>query len=244
MPRYKLTIEYDGTHFSGWQIQPNALTVEQTLEEAFSKILQQPVDLAGQGRTDAGVHARGQVAHVDIPDGVDIQKLLYGVNGMAGDDIQIVEAQETAPDFHARFDAVAREYEYSLTTRPMPLRYRYSWALTQPIEIEKLHRCAEILKGEFDFSGFSKYNKDNFTTLCEIHLSEFIADGELISYRIKANRFLRNMVRRLVGTMVHVAQGKMTIDEFKKVLENADSKTPTYTAPARGLVLQKVFFKK
>lgn len=244
MPRYKLTIEFDGTHFSGWQIQPEDITVEQTLEDAFSKVLQQPVDLIGQGRTDAGVHARGQTAHVDLPEGMDMEKLLLGVNGLAGDQIQVVGFEEVDAEFHARFDAIGREYEYTIIRRPMPLHRHFSWALRQPVDVDVLHQCAALLQGEFDFAGFSKFNEDNFTTLCEIQRSEFEIEGEIIRYRIRANRFLRNMVRRLAGTMVRVAQGKMTIDQFKEALENPNSNIPTYTAPARGLVLEKVFYKK
>ena len=244
MPRYKLTIEYDGTHFSGWQIQPEDITVEQTLEDAFSKVLQEPVDLVGQGRTDAGVHARGQTAHVDLSEGTDMEKLLLGVNGLAGDQIQVMGFEEVDTEFHARFDAIGREYEYTIIRRQMPLHRHFSWALRQPVDVDVLHKCADLLQGEFDFAGFSKFNEDNFTTLCEIQRSEFETEGEIIRYRIRANRFLRNMVRRLTGTMVRAAQGKMTVEQFKEALENPDSSIPTYTAPARGLVLQKVFYKK
>ncbi|SMO66503.1 tRNA pseudouridine(38-40) synthase TruA [Gracilimonas mengyeensis] len=244
MPRYKLTIEYDGTDFSGWQIQPNAITIEESLEEAFSTVLQQPVDLIGQGRTDAGVHARGQVAHVDLPEQADLEKLLSAVNRMAGDHIQIIDHQKVHADFHARFDAIARQYEYTLTTRSMPLMHRYTWPLRQPVELEKLHECAELLLGEHDFAGFSKYNEDNRTTLCTIQKSEFEIDGEVLKYHIRANRFLRNMVRRLIGTMVYVGQGKISKKTFRQILEKTAFKAPTYTAPARGLVLQEIFYKK
>lgn len=244
MPRYKLTIEYDGTNFSGWQIQPNDKTVEQTLEGAFSQILQQPVDLIGQGRTDSGVHARGQVAHVDLPDDTNLEKLIFGVNGMAGDEIQVVEYERVVDDFHARFDAIGRQYEYTITQKLIPLRRYHAWPLREPADVNKLHECAALLKGEFDFSGFSKFNEDNYTTLCEIQRSEFEAEGEIIRYNIRANRFLRNMVRRLVGTMVRVAQDKMSLEQFKEALENPGSSIPTFTAPAKGLVLEKVFYKK
>lgn len=177
MPRYKLTIEFDGTNFSGWQIQPEDITVEQTLEDAFSKVLQQPIDLIGQGRTDAGVHARGQTAHVDLPDGTDLEKLLLGVNGLAGDQIHVIQYEEVDPEFHARFDATGRAYEYTITRRSMPLHRHFSWSLRQPVEVEVLHKCAAMLEGEFDFAGFSKFNEDNYTTLCEIQRSEFEIEG-------------------------------------------------------------------
>lgn len=244
MQKYKLIIEYDGTDYSGWQIQPTDLTVEGQLEEAFSIIFQQDIDLIGQGRTDSGVHAAGQVAHVDLPDTFAPDEVKHKVNNLVGKKIQIVHIEEVSEDFHARFDASSREYEYTLTTRWMPLKERYSWQMNRPLDVNKLKECAALLKGEFDFAGFSKFNEDNYTTLCEIQRSEFFVDeeGEVIRYRIRANRFLRNMVRRLVGTMVRVAQGKMSIKDFKQVLEQPEQNIPTYTAPAKGLVLQKVFY--
>ncbi|MEX0610113.1 MAG: tRNA pseudouridine(38-40) synthase TruA [Balneolaceae bacterium] len=243
MQKYKLTIEYDGTNFSGWQIQPEAVTVEKVLEDAFQQILQQRIDLIGQGRTDAGVHARGQVAHVELPDEVDQQKLMYGVNGIIGDEVQVTKMEKVEAGFHARFDALSREYEYTITQRPMPLMNRYSWQLRNEINIQKLEECSQLLNGEFDFAGFSKFNEDNFTTLCEIQLSEIEIGGEVIIFRIRANRFLRNMVRRLVGTMVKVAEGKLSVLEFQDILENPETKTHAFTAPAKGLVLEKIFYK-
>lgn len=244
MQRYMLTIEYDGTDFSGWQIQPNDKTVEQTLEDAFSKVLQRPINLIGQGRTDAGVHARGQVAHVDVPKEVNMEKTLLGVNGLAGQEIQVVGFKPVSKEFHARFDATGREYEYTMIQRNTPLLRHHAWMLRQPVDTQILQALADEIHGEYDFSGFSKYNKDNYTTLCTIQKSNFEIEGEIIRYRIRANRFLRNMVRRLVGTMARVAQGKMEKEEFMKALNEPNSKIPTYTAPGHGLVLQKVFYKK
>ncbi len=244
MQRYLLTIEYDGTNFSGWQIQPNVSTIEQTIEDAFSTILQSDIDIIGQGRTDAGVHATGQTAHMDLPDDIEPDDLLYKANKLIGKEIQVTGVEKVADDFHARFDATGRQYEYTITKRWMPLKERFSWQLNQPIDYGKLEECAALLKGEFDFAGFSKFNEDNMTTLCEIQLSEFEQEGEVIKYYIRSNRFLRNMVRRLVGTMVRVAQNKMTLDQFEEALKKPDSGIPTYTAPAGGLVLQKVFYKK
>jgi tRNA pseudouridine38-40 synthase len=244
MKRFKLTVEYDGTDFSGWQIQPNAPTVEQAIEDAFSTILQTDIAIIGQGRTDAGVHAAGQTAHVDLPESINAEDLIYKTNKLIGKEIQITGVEEVPDDFHARFDATGRQYEYIITKRWMPLKQRYSWQLNQPIDYTKLENCANLLKGEFDFAGFSKFNEDTMTTLCEIQLSEFKQEGEVIKYHIRANRFLRNMVRRLVGTMVRVAQNKMTTEQFEEALKNPDPSIPTFTAPPAGLILQKVFYKK
>jgi tRNA pseudouridine38-40 synthase len=244
MPRYKLTIEYDGTDFSGWQIQPDDRTLEDTLEKAFSTVVQRSIDLVGQGRTDAGVHAKGQVAHVDLPKDTDLDKLLHGVNKMVGNEIEVTHIESVHQDFHARFDAIARQYEYTITTRNIPLLHRYAWDVHQPVDIQKLQECSAILEGEIDFAGFSKFNEDNKTTLCEIHQTEFEVEGEIIRYHIRANRFLRNMVRRLVGTMIHVAQGKKSVKNFQQKLQKPAFKMPTHTAPAKGLVLEKTFYKK
>jgi len=240
--RFKLTIEYNGAGFSGWQIQPDARTVEGELEKAFSKILQRNIDLIGQGRTDAGVHARGQTAHVDIEDIRDVQKLIFGVNGLVGSEIHIHKIEEVHAEFHARFDATSREYAYTILKKPSPLEDHLAWAQIGDIDSSKFYECAELLKGEFDFAGFSKYNEENFTTLCTIFKSEFEELDDRWIYRISANRFLRNMVRRIIGTMMEVGKGKTTVSEFKTVLENPDADVKTFTAPAKALVLEKVFY--
>jgi len=244
MIRYKLTIEFDGTNFSGWQIQPDSRTVEEEIEKAFSQILQQPIDLIGQGRTDAGVHAKGQVAHVDLPEGINPEKLRFGVNGLIGDEIQIHEIEEVDSEFHARFDATYREYEYTILKKSSPLLYRTTWFPNSTFDIQPIMKCCELLKGEFDFSGFSKFNEDNYTTLCTISLAEIEERDEEIIFKIRANRFLRNMVRRLVGTLVEVGRGKMDVLAFENQLLKPEPTQRTYTAPAKGLVLTKVFYKK
>jgi tRNA pseudouridine38-40 synthase len=245
MTRYKLTIEFDGTDFSGWQIQPDSRTVEETIEQAFSMILQQPVDIVGQGRTDAGVHARGQVAHVDLPSETDPVKVIYGVNGLVGKEIQIHQIEEVHSEFHARFYASSREYTYHMLNAPSPIKRKYAWWPRYELDIALLKQCAAMITGEHDFNGFSKFNEENYTTLCTVIDSEITVnlEGELI-YRIRANRFLRNMVRRIVGTMTEVAAGRMEPGHFERILKYPDSDIPTFTAPARGLILNKVFYEK
>lgn len=244
MKRYKLIIEFDGTNFSGWQIQPDSRTVEEELEKAFSQILQQPIDLIGQGRTDAGVHAKGQVAHVDLPDSVNPEKLIFGVNGLVGSEVQVHRIEEIHADFHARFDALSRQYEYMIIKKQSPLKREISWYPGNDLDVGKMQKCIKFLSGEFDFKGFSKFNEENYTTLCNIQLCELIEEGDELIFRIRANRFLRNMVRRLVGTMVEVGKGKMRVSEFKEILENSKSELRAFTAPAKGLVLSKVLYEK
>lgn len=240
--RYKLTIEYNGANFSGWQIQPDARTVEGELEKAFSTILQRDIDLLGQGRTDAGVHARGQVAHVDLEEVDDIQKLIFGVNGLVGSEIQIHNIEEVHAGFHARFDAISREYAYTILKTPSPLQDHLAWSQIGELDSSKLLECADLLKGEFDFSGFSKFNEENYTTLCTILKSEFEELEDKWVYHISANRFLRNMVRRIIGTMVEVAKGKLSVTEFSELLNNPNAEVKSFTAPAKALVLEKVFY--
>lgn len=245
MKRFKLTIEYDGSSYSGWQIQPDSETVEETIEQAFSKILQTPMDIVGQGRTDAGVHATGQTAHIDLPDETNIHKLIHGVNGLIGKEIQIHDCEEVHPDFHARFDATSRQYRYTILRDYSPLKRNYGWWPRYELDIGLMKQCADVLVGEHDFNGFSKFNEDNYTTQCTIYESELITGtpGEWI-YRIRANRFLRNMVRRIIGTMTEVGAGRMDPEHFERILKYPDADIPTFTAPAHGLILDKVFYEK
>lgn len=246
LQRYLLTIEYDGSPFSGWQIQPDAETVEETLEKAFSLKLQQDIDIAGQGRTDAGVHATGQTAHVDLPVHTEeeMSSLIHGVNNLAGDAIQIKAWRKVEADFHARFHATGRAYTYTICSRWMPLMRHHSWQLNFTPDPELLNTCAAMLTGEHDFAGFSKFNPDNYTTLCTIQQSEFRFEdgGDVIRYHIRANRFLRNMVRRIIGAMISVNTGKISAEDFENLLHNHPEGASAYTAPPEGLVLKKVFY--
>lgn len=242
MNRYKLTIEYDGTNFSGWQIQPETRTVEEEIEKAMSQILQVPIDIIGQGRTDSGVHAKGQIAHVDLPGIINPSKFLFGVNGLIGDEVQIHKIEEVDSEFHARFDASSREYEYTILKKYSPLKNRTAWWPGRNVDFQIVKECVLLLIGEFDFRGFSKFNEENYTTLCSILSAELEEWDDKVMFRIRANRFLRNMVRRLVGTLVEVGKGKLSAEEFKKKLENPDAKIITKTAPAKGLVLSNVFY--
>lgn len=244
MPRFLLEIEYKGTDYSGWQIQPDALTIEGELEAAFSRILQQPIDLIGQGRTDAGVHAKGQTAHVDLPEDSDIYKLIHGVNSLVGYAIHIKHIEPVSDDFHARFDALTRLYRYTVLDYPSPLLIDQAWYSGNTIKLSELRACAELIEGEHDFNGFSKYNEENFTTLCYIYRAKWVNEPNYIYFEIEANRFLRNMVRRLVGTMMEVSRGKISRADFAKILNNEMEAPAAYTAPAKGLVLQEVFYKK
>ena len=240
MPRYKLLIEYDGTDYHGWQLQPGGNTIEGTIESALAQILQQPVDLVGQGRTDSGVHAEGQVAHFDFPEALDGDKLLYALLGVLPRDIAVWDLEEMAEDFHARFDAKSRRYRYQVVTRPSPLWERRAEMVLEQLDVPAMRECAEMILGRHDFESFTISSEDQERTECEIMQSEFSMDGHLLIYRTRANRFLRRMVRRLAGTMIRVGQGKSTVEEFRRLLEQPTADKGGHSAAAKGLILESV----
>lgn len=237
MNRYRLTFEFDGTDFSGWQIQPDVRTVESVVEDAFSQLYQTPIDVIGQGRTDAGVHAIAQTAHVDLPDRYTSERIMHAMKGLLSEDVALKMIEPVANDFHARFDAVSREYLYRISTSPSPLNRHYAWYLYQQTEFEKLQKCAKLILGQHDFINFCiPPDEEEMTTISTITKSEWIKRGEILEYRIEGNRFLRHMVRRLVGMMVEVASGKSEVIELENLLsEPAKQKAPS--APAKGLHL-------
>lgn len=240
MPRYKLYIEYDGSSYSGWQKQPNGSTVEEEIEKALSQRFQQPLDIIGQGRTDAGVHARGQVAHVDLPVAEKPEHLLNAFLGLLPRDIAVWKIENVAEDFHARFDAKSRSYQYRIVTRPSPLSERFAERVFEPLDWEAMKQCANLLLGTHSFESFTYSSPEQPSTECTISASEFEFDFPLITYHITANRFVRHMVRRLIGTMLQVAKGKRTISYFADLLHAPDSNKNGHGAPAKGLILQSV----
>lgn len=242
MPRYKLLIEYDGTDYSGWQKQPNAITIEEEIEKALSQILQMSVDIIGQGRTDAGVHAEGQVAHFDFPEALDSHQLLFGLLGVLPKDIAVWHMEEVSPDFHARFDATARQYRYQIVTRPSPLWGRQAEMILGDLNRDAMQECAEMLKGLHNFESFTYSSEEQPATDCEVLLSEFDFGEPLIGYRIRANRFVRHMVRRLVGTMIQVGKGKRSVADFKDYLHKPSKNKSGHGASPKGLILEKVTY--
>lgn len=240
MPRYKIKIEYEGTAYSGWQRQPNANTIEEELERALGRILRQDIDVVGQGRTDSGVHAEEQVAHFDCEEAVDTGQLLYALLGVLPRDISVWDMQPAGDDFHARFHGQSRRYRYQVVTRPSALHYRFAAFVPRALDGEAMRRCASMVKGEHDFGGFSKIEDDQRDAVCTVLESELHREGHLITYRIRANRFVRHMVRRLVGSMLQVGKGKWSEEHFRRLLEQQPPGEQGYGAPAKGLILEKV----
>jgi tRNA pseudouridine38-40 synthase len=242
--RYKLTFEYDGTLFSGWQIQPEARTVEGVIEQAFSKLYQQEIDIVGQGRTDAGVHALAQTAHVDLPDNYSKSRILHAMKGLLPDDVALKSIQKTDSDFHARFDAVSRVYQYRVSTRPSPLQRHVTWSAAGRLDPGVLSECSGLIMGEHDFCNFCiPPEEDQMTTICTILKSSWETEGDLYIYSIEGNRFLRHLVRRLVGTMVQVAAGRLELSEFESLLHGKERVQKGHSAPSHGLILTQVRYK-
>ncbi len=263
--RYKLFIEYKGMRYSGWQKQPNAKTVEEEVEKAFSQILRQAIDIIGQGRTDSGVHAEKQIAHVDIEPRNDVPDLLYALRGVLPTDICVWKMEKVSSDFHARFDAKSRQYRYQILTRSSPLLRDVAVFEANPLDVEMMQRCAEMVKGTHDFKNFSRANRDQKNTICTVHTSSICRSGILpdhvesgtfltgkvpvlqkkdflITYRIKANRFVHNMVRRLVGTMLEVGKGKLSIGQFEELLNNPETELKSTGITGKGLILEDVSY--
>lgn len=244
--RWQIHLRYLGTHYSGWQRQPDAHTVQQTLEEAFSLILRQPIEIVGCGRTDAGVHAREYVAHTEVTE-VDLtDKIMYQINAVLPDDISIHRMREAASSFHARFDAVERAYRYYMHYQKDPFLHGISYYFPNQIkpDPDKLQAAAALLKAFDAFQPFCKTGSDADHFRCHIMESAWSFHDDGAVYMIKANRFLRGMVRLVVGACLNVALDKMTLDELRESLENQTPLPQPWSVPAEGLFLEEIVYKQ
>ncbi len=239
--RYFIHLAYDGTRYHGWQIQPNGISVEGEIELRLSTLLRQPIDIVGAGRTDAGVHARHMVAHFDFEDGCDTKQLCYRLNRMMPPDICIYKIEKVADDLHARFSATSRTYHYYISTKRNPFNRQYTWLCHYDLDFELMNQAAEILMEYKDFASFCKSHTDVKTTLCNIIEAKWIKDDEGCYYfRIKANRFLRNMVRAVVGTLVEIGRHRMSLDDFRNVIEGKKRTMAGESMPANALFLERI----
>lgn len=239
--RYKLTFEYDGTNFNGWQKQPVGRTVQAVVEQALSTFYQDDINIFGQGRTDAGVHATAQVAHTNLPDSYSISRLHRALSGLLPKDVALIDAKMITDDFHARFHAKSREYQYLVIERPSPLLRNFAWHVFKPISFELLEECAEEITGEHDFINFCIPPAERgMTTTSTIKRSRWVKREYKLIYEIEGNRFLRHLVRRLVGTMIRISDGTLPIEKFRDLLSGAKTDQKGHAAPAKGLTLTKV----
>lgn len=239
--RYFIELAYKGTNFHGWQIQNNANTVQETLEKAISLILNEQISVTGAGRTDTGVHAEFFIAHIDTEKNIsDTQKLVFRLNSLLGKDIAVYRIYEVPLDKHARFSAVLRTYQYRIHTTKDPFSQDTSLYVYQKLDFDKMNTAAQKLFEYTDFTSFSKLHTDTKTNNCKIYEAKWFVNQNRAYFEISADRFLRNMVRAIVGTLIEVGLGKLTVDQFCKVIESRNRANAGYSVPPQGLFLTKI----
>ncbi|MDF2193741.1 tRNA pseudouridine(38-40) synthase TruA [Paraflavitalea sp. CAU 1676] len=240
MNRYFLEVSYKGTHYAGFQIQDNALTIQQEVEKVLATYCRQHIVLTGSSRTDTGVHALQNYFHFDIDKELP-QKVVYNLNAMLPADIAINALTAVEPQAHSRFDAIAREYEYFIYQHKAPFLADRAYYFPYTLNLPAMQEAAQMILTYIDFTSFSKRNSQVRTKNCTIQYSEWVErEGGLTVYRVKGNRFLRGMVRGLVGTMLQVGRGKLSLEGFRAVIEAKDCTEADFSVPGHGLFLCKV----
>lgn len=242
MPTFRLDIEYEGTDFYGWQIQPDRPTIQGAIETALSTALRHEVGIVGAGRTDAGVHALGQVAHFFTERSIDAYRLTAQINGILPGSIAVPSIRQVDDDFHARFNARWRIYNYRIATRFCALERRTRWHVKPAPEPELMKRATEHLIGRHDFTSFCKSAAETDNRMCTVSKAEWLCDKREgnSTFVIRADRFLRGMVRSIVGTLIQIGHGMRPEDDIQQILEARDRRIAGYSAPARGLTLVAV----
>lgn len=239
--RYFIELAYKGTHFHGWQVQPNAVSVQQSLEHALSVMIREPISVTGAGRTDTGVHAGYFVAHFDSSDlNLDQPDFMLKLNSFLNKDIVIFCISKVGPDAHARFSAISRTYQYRINLLKNPFVQETSWYFFRQPNLTLMNEASRILFDYTDFTSFSKLHTDVKTNNCQVYRAEWIQSGSNIVFTVKADRFLRNMVRALVGTILEVGLGKTSLDEFRKIIEMKNRSAAGLSVPAQGLFLTDI----
>jgi len=239
--RYFIELAYKGTHFHGWQVQPNAVSVQECLEKALSTITRETIAVTGAGRTDTGVHSSYFVAHFDSEKLLlDHPDFTHKLNSFLNKDIVIFGISKVNAEAHARFDAISRTYQYHLNLRKDPFSLETSWYFFHQLNLATMNEASRILFEYTDFTSFSKLHTDVKTNNCKIYLAEWTQEGTDIIFTVKADRFLRNMVRALVGTILEAGIGKINLAEFRKVIEMKDRGAAGLSVPAHGLFLTNV----
>lgn len=241
--RYFITFSYDGTAYHGWQIQPHSVTVQEELQKALSTLMRKPMEVVGAGRTDTGVHARKMIAHFDHDEVVDCPQLVYKLNKLLPRDIAVQHVEPVADDMHARFSAKSRTYHYYVHLDKNPFLRSYSWQVYGNPDFELMNRAARVLMEYKDFTSFSKVNTDTKTNDCTITEARWDRVGEdQWRFTVTANRFLRNMVRAIVGTLMEVGRRRMTIEQLRSVIEARDRCRAGDSVPGNALFLVEVLY--
>lgn len=239
--RYFLHLAYNGASYCGWQRQPNAIAVQQIIEDALSTMFRVPVPIVGAGRTDAGVHAGCMYAHFDVEEPIEnTDKFLRSLNHLCGKDIAIFRIIPVHDDAHARFDAVARTYKYFISETKTPFMYPYSWYVHGGLDIKAMNQAAALLLETTDFTSFAKLHSDAKTNICNVTYAAWCKEGDYLVFTIMADRFLRNMVRAVVGTLIEVGRGKMSLKDFKRVIASKNRCAAGTSVPPHGLFLYDV----
>ena len=243
MRRYFIYLGYNGRNYNGWQTQPNGVTVQQTLEEALATFLRKPVPIVGAGRTDAGVHARMMVAHFDWEEEIeDLAFLADKLNRILPKDIAIYRIVPVRADAHARFDATSRTYKYYLTEQKNPFNQDWTYRTYVALDFDAMNAACDILFDYIDFTSFSKLHTDAKTNNCRILQAGWAREGDVWVFTIRADRFLRNMVRAIVGTLLEVGRKRMTLDGFRRVIEAKDRCQAGTSVPGHALFLVDVSY--
>ncbi|NER15315.1 tRNA pseudouridine(38-40) synthase TruA [Leptobacterium flavescens] len=242
--RYFLEFSYDGKQYHGWQKQPNAISVQETIENAISLLLRAEIEVVGAGRTDAGVHARQMYAHFDTDEIEDRKHLIHRLNSFLPGDIAIHNIHPMEENAHARFNATSRTYEYWIIDKKDPFLKEYTYRVNQKPDIDRMNEAAEVLFDYEDFQCFSKSHTDVKTYICKMMRADWqYVDGKLV-FTIKADRFLRNMVRAVVGTLLEVGMGRISKEDVKKIIESKNRSKAGASVPAHALYLTRVEYPK
>ncbi|MBT3606189.1 MAG: tRNA pseudouridine(38-40) synthase TruA [Candidatus Latescibacteria bacterium] len=238
----RLLVEYDGTHFHGWQIQPEQRTVQGEIQARLSKLFNESISVTASGRTDTGVHALGQVVNFEAPREITDKQLFQSLSSMLPPDIAIRKIDTVSPAFHARFDALQRFYFYRLSYTKTPFERYYTWYMHKKLDINTLNRAAQYLVGRHDFTSFCVAAHEKENRICEIYNSHWTEEEDGLVYHISGNRFLRSMVRSIVGTIVGMGRGVLSADGMPEILKAQDRQCAGESAPPCGLFLDKVVY--
>ena len=241
--RYFILLSYNGKNYVGWQIQPNGMSVQESVQKALTVILRKQIEVVGAGRTDSGVHARKMYAHFEVDAPLDnIEELVRRLNNFLPHDLVIHSIRPVSSDAHARFSALARTYKYYVTTVKDPFLNEVKRRVYFEPDVEAMNRACELLMKYDDFTSFSKLHSDAKTNLCKVTAAYWVKEGSDYTFTITSNRFLRDMVRAIVGTLLEVGKGKLSLADFKSIIEQEDRQKAGDSAPAHGLFLEEVVY--
>lgn len=238
--RYFIEFAYKGTRYHGWQSQPNAISVQETLNTVFSTLLQTEISIMGAGRTDTGVHAKQMYGHFDSEIEIESSKFIHKTNSFLPSDIVLYSIFKVSDNAHARFDAISRTYEYHITNQKNVFATDLTWQFAQNLDFDAMNKAAKLLLNYTDFQCFSKSNTDVNNYNCTITEAFWKIDNQELLFTISANRFLRNMVRAIVGTLINIGLKKISESDFIKIIENKNRENAGFSVPAHGLFLTKI----